>query len=302
MAMTPAGAWQQLWRGVLARQVEYSHGEADDRFTTMVPLAAPQLPLLRTLAATLPFAGEWDWAVQRFAQAVRPDALLLRMDWQRERATAITLYCRFPGEPDGAAFQQALTHARPFRWQATSSQAVASALGVPGPRGIALRSNTDGHCHTALYFKSDAHVGSVLGERLAALLAACGFPADLVARIASDLRPLYRPGPLGVVGVDDGPEGRPRALKFDPGNVPLAQAFGFLARLHAPPRRIEALRRIARDLRADAASYLGVQYGPADLLGWRLYFACEPGHASRPGSPAIDTQRHLRPLRRLPHH
>jgi hypothetical protein len=105
-----------------------------------------------------------------------------------------------------------------------------------------------------------------------------------------------------VIGIDEGQDGAAGAVKFDPSNVPSGTALAFLARAGAAPGRIEALRRIAVGFRADSVSYAGVQYGPAGLSGWRLYFACEPGYARRPGQLAVEWQRNLRPVRRLPHH
>jgi hypothetical protein len=300
--MSPGLSFASLFRGVLARQVEYSYSDAADSYTTMVPLHGENLPQVRDLAAQLPFAGDWSWATERFARAVQPNAYLLRLDWREHCATAVTLYCRFPGEPGAATFEAAMAHARPFVWNGPPPAGLATALGVGGPRGIAFRAGEDGRLHTALYFKSEAHAGAPWRERLPALLAVCGYPDGLASTLERDLKDLYQPGPAGVVGVNDGADGLPRAVKFDPANVPLGIALAFLAHAGASAQRIAALRTIALGLRADAASYVGVQYGPNGLLGWRLYFACEPVCAPTPGRPALDTQRNLRPLRRLPHY
>lgn len=294
-----AAAFTGLFRSVLARQVEYSVGDAPDRMTTMIPLAGDEVSAqLAVLAAALPFGGEWSWAIPRFIRAVRPDAFLLRLDWEGSVARAVTLYCRFPVEPDDAALQAAMRHARPFRWQAPAPSALAGALGVPGPRGIALRASADGSRQTALYFKSALHVGADWDDRLVTLLSACGWNADLAPTIARDLRPLYRPGPLGVVGIDD----TARVLKFDPAEVPLADALAFLSRRRVAPERLAALRSLAQGLRADSASYVGVQYDASGFAGWRLYFACEPARARRPGLASSQTQRQLHPMRRGPHY
>lgn len=300
--MGASATFQRLFLGTLNRQVEYSYSDDENRFSSMIPLTGSRLPDLDVLAGEMPFAGDWAWSVRRFAQAVRPDAFLLRLDWHKNTAAAVTLYCRFPSEPDAVSFQSAVAHARPFEWNGPNPGDVARALGVNGPRGIAFRASDSGQCNTALYFKSAEHAGKTLGQRLPALLDACRYPAELQSRLESDLQSLYRPGPIGVIGVDDGRQGQPRALKFDPGNVPLDIAFDFLARALVPAGRIETLRRTARDLRADAASYLSAQYGPEGLRGWRIYFSCEPCNTSAPARAVIDTQRNLRALRRLPHY
>lgn len=303
-----AAAFTALFRASLARQVEYSFSDEPDRMTTMIPLAGDEVAAqLVRLAASLPFAGDWSWAVPCLIRAVRPDAFLLRMDWQGQAARAVTLYARFPTEPDDAAFHSAMAAARPFQWHGPPPSALAAALGVPGPRGIALRVGADGSRQAALYFKSEHHVGPSWGARLADLLPACGWDRALAPRIEADLRPLYRPGPLGVVGVDGGEEDArnirtARIVKFDPANVPLGDALGFLARVGVSPARLAAVRAAALGLRADSASYVGAQYGPGGFAGWRVYLACEPPFVRRPGLPAMDAQRHLRPLRRGPHY
>ena len=84
--------FQQLFRGVLARQVEYSYSEAEDSFTTMVPIERDLLPQVIELAKTMPFAGQWAWSVERFASAMQPDEFLFRLDWLRNEPTLTCWY------------------------------------------------------------------------------------------------------------------------------------------------------------------------------------------------------------------
>jgi hypothetical protein len=300
--MSPALVFHTLFRRVLAREVEYSLSEADDSFTTMVPIKSDLLARVIELAEVIPFAGEWAWSVERFSSAINPDAFLFRLDWRQNEPTAVTLYCRFPSEPNTADFQKAVGYARPFRWNGPDPSAVAASLGVPGPRGIAFRATNQGNLRTALYFRSEQHAGASWTGRLAALLAACQYPEELGCTIEGHLKDLYRPGPAGVIGVDDGVGGVPGALKFDPSNVPLGATFGFLLRIGVSATRIAALRSTAIGLRAESATYVGVQYRPQGFSGWRLYFACEPSYARIPGQLAIASQRNLRAVRRLPHY
>jgi hypothetical protein len=309
--MEPTFAFQQLFRDVLSRQVEYSYSDAGDAYTTMVPLRMHLVPRVIEFVETIPFAGEWAWAVARAANAIQPDEILFRIDWRvlgvgahgvNNEPTAATMYCRFPVEPDTTTFQAAAGSARPFRWSGPDPSAIAAAIGVAGPRGIAFRASHSGRLRTALYFRSNEHAGGSWTERLAALLAVCHYPSELAETIESDLKELYRPGPVGVIGIDEGEEGVAGAIKFDPSNVPSGSALAFLARAGVAPDRIEVLRRIAVGFRADSVSYAGVQYGPRGFSGWRLYFACEPGSARRPGRMAVESQRNLRPVRRLPHY
>lgn len=300
--MSPGLLFQQLFRDVLARQVEYSYCETEDSVTTMVPLKSDRLSRVFELANAIEFAGDWAWSVERFANAARPEDFLFRVDWLRDEPTAVTLYCRFPVEPDAGGFQRAIGFSRPFTWNGPDPVAVARALSVPGPRGIAFRATRKGNLRTAVYFRTEHHAGASWGERLAALLAACQYPPELASTIESDLKELYQPGPVGVIGVDDGQGGIPGALKFDPASVPSEVALTFLARMGLPAARINALRDVAIGLRAESVTYAGVQYGSNGFSGWRLYFACEPGFARRPGAAAIESARNLRPVRRLPHH
>jgi hypothetical protein len=282
--------------------VEYSYGEAGDRVTTMIPLREDQLRRVNELATVIPFAGDWAWATARFAAVTHPDEFLLRLDWHRGEPTAVTLYCRFPSLPAEAAFREAIASASPFTWSGPDPSAVAASLGVAGPRGIAFRATSASVLRTAVYFRSEEHAGSAWNERLVGLLAACRYPEALAPAIGRDLKELYNPGPVGVIGVDDGPGGVAGGLKFDPSNVASNVTFAFLARVGVPAARIEALQRIAVGLRAEAATYVGVQYGATGFAGFRLYFACEPGSARVPERPLIAPQRNLKPVRRLPHY
>lgn len=300
--MSPALAFHHLFRGVLERQVEYSYSDAEDSFTTMVPLKNDGLPRVIELVQAIPFAGDWAWPVERFATAISPDEFLFRLDWLNNEPTAVTLYCRFPSEPDTAEFQNAIGYARPFRWNGPDPSSVAASLGVKGPRGIAFRATDKGSLRTAVYFRSEQHAGASWTGRLTALLSACQYSHELASTIEGDIKELYRPGPVGVIGVDDGEGGVPSAVKFDPSNVPLNVTLAFLARVGVSLARIDALRRIAIGLRAESVTYAGVHYGREGFSGWRLYFACEPTYARIPGQVAFGSQRNLRPVHRLPHY
>jgi hypothetical protein len=300
--MLPTLAFNQLFGDLLRRQVEYSYGAEEDTYTSMIALDRSQLDRLARWAEVLRFAADWAWSVTRFATAIVADALLFRVDWRMSVPSAVTLYCRFPTEPDSRGFANAMREARPFSWNGPEPGEVARALGLVGPRGIALRATAKGSTRTAVYFKSEAHSGEAWAERLAALLAACQYPAQLQSVIERDLKALYLPGPAGVIGLDDGGGGIPATLKFDPANVPLEAALGFLGDKQVASARIAALRAIALGLRAESASYVGVQYNRQSFAGWRLYFACEPGCCA-PGAQAdVRFQRNLRPVRRLPHY
>jgi len=234
------------------------------------------------LAKKISFAGQWAWSIQRFARAIHPDQFLFRVDWHHNEPTAVTLYCRFPSEPSTSEFQKAISIARGFSWNGPDPSAIGLSLGVDGPRGIAFRVTNKGNLLTALYFRSEQHSGPSWAERLAAFLATCQYPEGLASMIEGHLKELYRPGPVGVIGLDEGQNGVPRAVKFDPPNVPLSVTFDFLARVGVSSARINALMTIAAGLRAESVTYAGVQYGYEGFSGFRLYFACEPSYARKP--------------------
>ncbi len=296
----PVGVYfQQLFRTVLSRQVEYSYSQDEEGFTTMIPLQHDRLAQVWDFSHVLPFAGEWAWSVRRFAGEIHPDTFLFRLDWRQNEPIAVTLYCRFPSEPDELEFKRAINHAQPFHWHGPSPSAIASSLGLSGPRGIAFRATRSGSMRTALYFRSEEHSGSAWSRRLLDLLASCSYPQDLALLIEDHVRQLYRPGPIGVIGLDDGEDGVPSSLKFDPADVPLVKTFAWLAQIGVPANRIAALRRIAIGLRAEYVTYAGAQYSREGVSGWRVYLACEPGYSRVPGHMSVGSQRTLRPARRL---
>jgi hypothetical protein len=300
--MSPGLFFLHLFRGVLARQVEYSYSEDEDRLTTMVPLNNDLLPRVIEFAKAVPFAGDWAWVMERFVAAINPDHFLFRLDWVRNEPTAVTLYCRFGSEPGTAEFYKAIGFARPFSWNGPDPTELAASLGVAGPRGIAFRATNKGNARTAVYFRSEQHAGASWTDRLCALLAVCQYPGELASTIGCDLKELYRPGPVGVIGIDDGENGVPIAVKFDPSNVPSIVTFQFLVRKGVSAARIASLGKIAIGLRAESVTYAGVQYGRQGFSGFRLYFACEPSCARIPGRVAIGSRRNLLPARRLPHY
>jgi len=252
--MSPALRFQQVFRDVLAQQVEYSYDGTPDRVTTMIPLKMHRLREAIAVAGEIPFAGDWAWAMPRFAAAVEPDELLFRLDWERGEVAGVTLYGRFRSEPDAGAFRQAVAAARPFGWTGPDTAAVAAALGVAGPRGVAFRATRGGGRRTAAYFRSDEAAGPSWASRLPALLAACTFPEDLAPAIERDLRGLYHPGAVGVIGVDEGHDGAAGSVKFDPAGVPLGAALTFLEQAGVPAAQLDLLRRVSVGLRADAAT------------------------------------------------
>lgn len=294
--------FHQLFRSVSAQNIEYSFGEAEDVVTTMIPLRPDFWSDIEGLSRELPFAGQWAWSVRRFSTAVDPDAFLFRVDWARAEPVALTLYCRFRSEPGPDAFAAAMAHASPFRWTGPAVDGLSAAVQTAGPRGIAFRVSKHGTLRSALYFRSDLHAGSGWTERLVALVAACGYPEELSETAEDHLKTLYQPGPVGVIGIDNGDEGVAGALKFDPANVPLPAAYACLARVGVSEARIAAFKRFSLGLRAEAATYLGVQFNPKGLSGWRLYFACEPPKFRLPARAVIATQQYLRPVRSLPHY
>jgi len=294
--------FSQIFRAEAYSVVEYSFDAAPDRRGVMVGGKPGFLTAVQQFAAGLPFAADWTWSTQRFTELVRPDAFLLRCDCRAEEIMAITLYCRFPMEPDDNAFCRYMRAARPFTWTGPSPGAIAALLGVPGPRGIGFRVDATGDRQTALYYRVQADTGKLPPEVLPQLVRVCGLPESLAETIGADIHSLYPPGPVGVIGVDCGEDGWAKALKFDPANVPLSKALSFLGARLASVARMEELSSVARSLRAQWVSYLGAKYGAEGFAGWRVYFSVRPDLLPGPLLPRIVVERSANPTFHLPHY
>jgi hypothetical protein len=300
-ASAAATAHWRAFRSVAWSNIEYSFDADPARYSVMIPGDDGFLSPFEQFAAAVPFAGDFAWKVRRFVNRVRPDAFLFRVDWRAGAADSLSLYCRFPVEPDDCEFADALAAAWPNSWSGPAPSAVAEVLGVPGPRGLALRAGSDGREAVSVYFRTDALVGDFPSDAAERLLESVGHPADNAHTLRADLSELCRHGPLGVVGLDPPAADRPGALKFNPPNVPAERAFGFLAAKGARSERLKELAAVARSLRAVWLSYLGVRYGPSGFSGWRMYFSLVPHQLRSPLSPSIVTDRIALPTLRLPH-
>lgn len=302
MESMSASTFAHVFRAEAYIGVEYSFDDQSDCCSVMVAGKAGFMDQVQRFAAGLPFVADWAWAMKRFTDYVHPDAYLLRLDHRSEQISAMTLYCRFPIEPDKLAFKQCISMARPLEWSGPSPDLIASSLGLAGPRGIGFRIDTVGNYHSALYYRLTTETTQLDTAMLPELVQACGLPADLATSIAGDIRPFYRSMPVGVIGVDAGSGGVAKALKFDPANVPLRQAFAFLAGKGVSRLRIAELSRIAGTLRAEWLSYLGIKYGPNGFAGWRVYFSVQPSLLSPPLATRLVIERSAIPTLRLPHY
>jgi hypothetical protein len=302
MAIFNPADFSQLFRTEAYAGVEYSFDATAGRFGVMVGGKQGFLRAVEWLASGLPFAADWAWTVQRFTALVNPDAFLLRVDCQRETITALTLYSRFPAEPDCATFRRYMQAARPFEWRGPEPGAVAAVLGVPGPRGIAFRVNTRMEPQTAVYYRVPAETVDLSSTVLPRLVEVCGLPETLSGRIGADIHALYPRGPVGVVGMDSGQGGCTPALKFNPANVPLSKAISFLSAKQAPAEMIAKISEVANSLRAQWMSYLGAKYNAEGFAGWRAYFSVRPDMLNAPLLPAIVLERSAVPTFHLPHY
>lgn len=297
-----AAEFTRIFREELCFNLEYSLDEDETRHGTMVPGKDGFMERIQRFAAVLPVVSEWAWAVRRFAEHVRPDAYLLRTDWAGSEALAVTVYCRFPHEPRDVSFFDAVARAWPMGWSGPSPQAVGETLGVAGPRGIAFRVDRSGANRTAVYYKLSEDRTWLDPETCHDLVRACGLAEELAELILADVKSLYPPGPVGVIGMDDGPGGVVGALKLDPSNVLLRTALGFLSGKGVPAVATSRVARLAEALRARWLSYLGAKYGPEGFAGWRAYFSYEPFRLAPAGSFRISSERHAVPTLRLPHY
>jgi hypothetical protein len=282
------------WRGV-----EYSVDDDPRRHAVTVAGSTSFIDIVRGFAGGLPFATGWTWGIDRFVEQVRPDAYLFRVDWQGEHPVAVTLYCRFPIEPDSSAFAAAMRAAYPIPWEGPDPGIAAAALGIPGPRGVGLRVVATGSCSAAVYFRVPEIRPAEANSVLAAVVEALHLPLHLAEAVQEDLRGLSSTSG-GVVGIGTDAEGVV-SLKLNPPNVPTARAFAFLLDKGAHEARIDAISNLAISLRAASLSYLGVRYGADGFTGWRAYLSLEPYRIAVPMIPRITLERGAFPTLRLPH-
>ncbi len=268
--------------------VEFSVGDALGSHSTMVPASTALLGDLAEWVAAYPFTEAWFVAVQRLTAQVAPDAALFRIDWVGADPDALTWYLRFPEPPDQAMFQGAMLHARPWRWIGPDPGGVAGALGLPGPRGVALRVDSTGRARTAIYYRIWSTVGGPAQPAPGRLFDACGLSAGIAEQVAADLGVLGTSGEVEVIGLDQGEEEETvGALKLDPGDVPVPVALGLLASKGVSGGARSRVERLATSLRARALSYLGLKYTAAGFAGWRAYFSSEPARLPRAGTVSI---------------
>lgn len=301
-SVQPDLAFSSLFRPDAAQAVEYSFDPRPDEHCVMVSVGPGFLSRLQSLAAVLPFAGEWITVLGRLIRAIHPDAYLFRTDWNGSQVTAVTAYCRFPAEPDDAALAAALSYAYPLSWHGPPAGQVAQILGLPGPRGLGVGVDRAGRLDLALYFRV-ADSGQALGsEPLTALAKAAGLAPGLIPELTADVTRLYTPGLPIVVGLDSGRGASAATLKFNPPNVPLESAVRFLDDHGADQDRLRALVRHAQALRARWASYLGIRYSRQGFSGWRLYFSVAPQRFPGVSAPRLTAEAEAIPTLVLPHY
>jgi len=311
-SVPPDLAFSSLFRPDAAQAVEYSFGPQPDEHGVMVPGGPGFLSRVQSLAASLPFAGEWITVLGRLIRAIHPDAYLFRTDWSGSDVTAVTAYCRFPAEPDDTALTAVLSQAYPLRWQGPPAGQVARILGLPGPRGLGVGVDYDGRLDLTLYFRVLGSGRALGSEPLSALAEAAGIAAGLVPELSADVSRLYAHALPIIVGLDSGqPDSRQLgnrqganvgALKFNPPNVPLESCVRFLNDHGADPDRLRTLVQYARALRARWASYLGIRYSNQGFSGWRMYFSVAPQRFPGVSAARWTTEAEAIPTLVLPHY
>jgi hypothetical protein len=299
----PSLAFWQVFRNEAWSNVEYRFDADRTGHTTMVRGAEGFFPQVEAFASSVEFAGDFMWSVARFVDVVGPDSYLLRADWRGPDCDALSLYCRYRRVPDETGFDSSLALAWPMRWTGPSPHAVATALGVDGPRGLGFRVDDRGRQRVALYFKVDRFVGDFDSDALDRVTAAVGFSSAVAESIRADLRDLFASGPVGVIGVDPGrAEAEAGGLKLNPANISVDQALAFLTAKGADSHRIAEIRDIARALRAASLSYLGIRYDATGFAGWRTYMSVVPRQYRSPGMPQVFAADNPLPTLRLPHY
>jgi hypothetical protein len=298
----PATRFASAFRGSAYRASEYSFDARPECHGIMVAGGPGFYPTIEAFAETLPYAAEWCWRLRRFVAAVQPDSYLFRVDWSGGAAIKITAYCRFPQEPDDEAFQRATDQLGPTRWTGPSPGRVGAAIDVAGPRGIGFEVSADRNPDLSVYFRVPATVSALPAGATERLIAAARLPAELAPSVEADVRTLYRSASVGVIGIDNGPDGTSGALKFNPPNVSLEAAMEFLDSKGADPRRLAEISSVARSLRARWISYLGIRYQSTGFAGWRVYLSVAPQRFAAVLRPRLAVEPDAIPTLMLPHY
>jgi hypothetical protein len=277
-----------LLRQRVYRSVEFSVSDDLRSHSTLVPAGEDLLRDVEQWAGAYAFCDVWLVAVRRLTAGLRPDAALFRIDWTDDVPTAFTWYFRFPAPPGDQEFHAVLRSARPLGWIGPGPQAVATALGVPGPRGVALRVDASGKARSAVYYRVDGSSFREPRAVLPRLLEACGLPGERAEEIERDVAALRPRAGVEVVGIDEGIDaGAVGAVKLDPADVPVTPALRWLASRGATDAVRGRVESMAASLHARTLSYVGLKYAAAGFAGWRAYYSSEPARARAAGSIAV---------------
>jgi len=297
---TIENAFAEVFRSEAYRTIEYSLGPDPMKIGTMVGGTDGLIAVIRRFLDVSQLAGDWFWAVERFARLVRPDTYLFKTDWNQTRLESITIYCRFPQSVSQSELEQILSTCPPLHWSGPSMDDVSRLFEVAGPRGIGFRFGMSGSNGSALYFRVPLTFRQFRKEKLGPLMKLCGFDSSIAEEIAGEVAGLYRTGLLGVVGLDSADEGSHGTLKLDPANVPLRAIQSWLQDHEALSGYIQQIGRLASTLRAAFATYFGVKFDERGLSGWKVYFAVKPNELSPAGSTRVIGPRELSPALRTP--
>jgi hypothetical protein len=187
------------FRANVNSSLEYSVSGDTSIFGTMVRGDSLVLDRIRAFVLGTPFSGDWYVASERMFRQVNPTASLFRVDWRAQRAVATTLYLKFPNPPTDAEFAALLASARPSAWSGPSPIAMAEAVGLAGPTGIALRGVAAGCSRLAVYYQVEVTRGALGPGGLARLLKLGNFGCS-AERIAADSVTLAQTSALSVIG------------------------------------------------------------------------------------------------------
>lgn len=282
--------------------VEYSYDAFGNGFGITVGGGVELISKVRQFVTGVPAMGGWFWALERFISFVHPTTFLFRIDDSGTAITALTIYARFPSDPGPQQFETAMRSLHPFRWDGPATDAIAHTLGCLGPRGIGLRVGLDGTGHSAIYFRLDSTRDALSSKALSALAELCELSRPVTEQLLSDLRPLYKPGQIGVIGLDTRTPSGETTLKFNPPNIPLSLAVACVRNKGAMRARTNEIVAIAHGIRCRYASYLGMKYRTGGFAGARLYFSIGHNALNMPTQISVRSELGESPTLRAPHY
>jgi hypothetical protein len=269
-------AFAGVFQSWLSDRVELSFGADPERHGTMTNgQGQGVLDAIESYAQTVPFAapvaGGWVDHVLRFCADTEPFGFFCKVDWHRNEAERLTVYCRYRNGSVEQGRLEESSRVHGFAWPTAALKSVRAAFGTE-PFLVGLRVDRDGRRQLSVYYVVKPSFDGLVSELVPALTGACGLPSGVPERAAADLRQLHEPDTFDRLGVELGvqcsEDGHLRATVY-------LREIGHETAL----RFVDAGRRLVELTEALPTKhflYVGVRYDRTGRSGWKLYTLLRP--------------------------